>query len=1141
MNHNFICVSCLNEIQCDISSAGEKLECPFCGTAQIVPDQLLSPGTILDFYRIERAVETNILWNSYRALDLKFSRGMDVLIRIPSPYFLKNITDFDKFADFLITHGNIGMKEFPVLSDRSLHGKIPYFVYERCGSAPTLSEFSRQSSVELGDALTIVRKTASALNFAARKNLIVHQNLTPTTIRIIVRTLDVYIMEMGLSRFLLKDQKLMGSDFSIWDPRYMSPEFATLGLGDTPLCDIYSMGGVLYFMLTGGHPFKNVDVGRIPITPVDDPRSYSKDIPEAVVDLIYGMMEKNPAKRLQSWEEVIGRIDEILKPGLQQKGLELKGNFNLWNEYVPKNTKSVAATGTVIGLKQQKYFTSKIVRQSVAPALEKEKEKEQSAPAARLLVKKTPRKVELTQQQPEKEVDYTRILIYLCAMLVGLGILIFVLQSSQKPGKDVPTKEDPGVAADASAGERKFKPSPTLDPAPAPDAAPAPAQPAPSAKAVPKQPSKYQEKLAEAEKYFSANPEDLEGAIAKYEELKRVAMETNNINIVLDLNDKISEIEKMRTARIEQEMVKLTQKANELVAAGDTQQAIRIVQEYEGKYADQTKRQRGEMIRQIQAGEALREVNKGKGIRLLEEAMQKNVENVIKGEYAPLKEALAALAADKDAVEIKGTVESILKQLELAEKTTAGESAKKAGLDTLRKKIDDAELQDKSFAMAIICLFKEEYQKAAEYFSAMPFSTGILFVGAAGEMDAKNALVKLLWEFGFKFNPDDKEAFLRSLSEKTISPANCKKLQVEIQNYSFKFGSSDFFAANRNIIDAVAAYCAKIADTDKGVKSKRFIIPQEDGTLNLGRELLKVLEKASNDTEIILKKGYYTLEERKPGDVRDPQRPSTGSFNLDLAGLKLIGEEGVIFEDSLVITAQSVEISNITMTRGRFSIMSGRSGIMPGSGNIVISNCVFDGEETSINGIKGIVFENCFMKGMSIVNCKDVKINRCTIVSQLRGSLQQGALWLEGGNTEINDSIIYGRKYYAVVFSEKLGADQRELQTGFPSTIAISNTIIYGEEGFGAYQCNNDPINEKNIARTQAKFQRYCKEKSNIYAAPQFVNPAIGNWRLVKGTVGHRGGVPKYKGGPIYVKNIRETRDLGRNWPADPEAEPQPK
>ena len=310
--YDFRCNLCDAEIQADESYVGQALVCPLCSGAIIMPDLVIQEGTDFLGYSIQEHFDSNLLWNSYYAAGIEKVRRKTVIIRIPSTFFLRNVSTPERFYDTVVKSGTLNLPEFPALIDRSILSDKVYFTFEHLEGYRHLSEFIFEHRIfEYLDSLNILRTCAVALKKAWEGGAILHQNIIPGNI-CINEAGDVQILNVGIYDFLLKDYTLLENGFNVWDSRYMSPEFVKHGKADSPSCDIYSLGGILHVLLTGRHPYENVDSESIPDLPVPNPSICDPTVPELLVKLLYRLMDKEPTRRLSSWDQVIVEIDTIL-------------------------------------------------------------------------------------------------------------------------------------------------------------------------------------------------------------------------------------------------------------------------------------------------------------------------------------------------------------------------------------------------------------------------------------------------------------------------------------------------------------------------------------------------------------------------------------------------------------------------------------------------------------------------------------------------------------------------------------------------------------------------------------------------------------------------------------------------------------
>lgn len=159
-------------------------------------------------------------------------------------------------------------------------------------------------------ALNILEQVASALDYA-HKSGIIHRDVKPSNILVNDTTNRAYLSDFGLVLWQSVDQT-MGTAFGT--PRYISPEQATDSQSAVPQSDIYSLGVILYEILTG-HPLFNapspleVALAHITQTPTP-PRAHNPNIPVKAQNEILKALAKDPAQRHVSALDLIQAVRE---------------------------------------------------------------------------------------------------------------------------------------------------------------------------------------------------------------------------------------------------------------------------------------------------------------------------------------------------------------------------------------------------------------------------------------------------------------------------------------------------------------------------------------------------------------------------------------------------------------------------------------------------------------------------------------------------------------------------------------------------------------------------------------------------------------------------------------------------------------
>lgn len=167
-------------------------------------------------------------------------------------------------------------------------------------------------------AIEIALGVADALTRAHHLR-ITHRDVKPANV-LIDREGTARLTDFGIAYWESKG-KITEHDLQIGTPAYMSPEMLTGGDRD-PRGDIWALGVLLFEMLTAKHPFSgsavNTMLVNVLMTPTPDVQLMQPDCPEALADLIYRMLEKDPSSRI-STARLVGAELEIIGRALDSQ------------------------------------------------------------------------------------------------------------------------------------------------------------------------------------------------------------------------------------------------------------------------------------------------------------------------------------------------------------------------------------------------------------------------------------------------------------------------------------------------------------------------------------------------------------------------------------------------------------------------------------------------------------------------------------------------------------------------------------------------------------------------------------------------------------------------------------------------------
>ncbi len=259
-------------------------------------------GKTLGSYRILEQVGAGGMATIYKA----YQPGMDRYVAIKVlPHYLANDQQFAKRfrreaqAIAKLEHPHI----LPVF-DYGEHEGVTYIAM-RYIEAGTLKEIMAQGQMSLDEISRIVGQVSVALDYAHRMG-VVHRDVKPSNILIDAQG-NTYLTDFGLARIMESSQQFTASGVSVGTPAYMSPEQGK-GIKVDHRSDIYSLGVMLYEMVTGQVPYAAETPLAVLLKHITDPlplpRTVKPDVPEAIELVILRALAKEPGDRFQSASEL---------------------------------------------------------------------------------------------------------------------------------------------------------------------------------------------------------------------------------------------------------------------------------------------------------------------------------------------------------------------------------------------------------------------------------------------------------------------------------------------------------------------------------------------------------------------------------------------------------------------------------------------------------------------------------------------------------------------------------------------------------------------------------------------------------------------------------------------------------------------
>lgn len=263
--------------------------------------------TLSGRYVIEHELGTGGMGAVYQATDLR--TGAAVAVKVPHAFLARDPVYLERLRREAQIAARVRSPRVAMVTDFGEHEGTPYLVMEFVPGETLSDQLQREGAMPAIEALHVALEVARALE-EAHANGIIHRDLKPQNIRRTHRG-DVKVLDFGIAR--LEGQRgLTVAGSVVGSPEYLAPERAE-GAGDIR-SDIYSLGVVLYEMLTGRVPYEGTTAWSIVRRHASEPLPpLPPGLPPEVYPIVDRLLAKRPEDRFQTPQEATTALQDAIR------------------------------------------------------------------------------------------------------------------------------------------------------------------------------------------------------------------------------------------------------------------------------------------------------------------------------------------------------------------------------------------------------------------------------------------------------------------------------------------------------------------------------------------------------------------------------------------------------------------------------------------------------------------------------------------------------------------------------------------------------------------------------------------------------------------------------------------------------------
>ncbi|UCE39868.1 MAG: protein kinase [Candidatus Aminicenantes bacterium] len=312
--------------KCDFENTQTSRFCSNCGTQLIPVSSVQDTPTRTLHTPMKRLKRGRVFGDRYEVIEELGEGGMGIVykvfdrkiedkvaLKVLAPEIAGDEKTIERFRNELKLARKVSHRNVCRMYDLSEEEKTPFITMEFVPGENLKSLIKRVGQLSKTKTLSIAKQVCEGLTEAHRLG-VVHRDLKPQNVMVDSEG-NARIMDFGIARSI-RTKSITETGMIIGTPEYMSPEQVE-GVGVDHQSDIYSLGVILFEMLTGKVPFQ----GETPLSVIlkhkteqpPDPRKFDDQIPVEISQMILKCLEKDKNERYPTADVLLADLVEIEK------------------------------------------------------------------------------------------------------------------------------------------------------------------------------------------------------------------------------------------------------------------------------------------------------------------------------------------------------------------------------------------------------------------------------------------------------------------------------------------------------------------------------------------------------------------------------------------------------------------------------------------------------------------------------------------------------------------------------------------------------------------------------------------------------------------------------------------------------------